>query len=327
MSPVALLVTLVLGLLSAPLTTEAQPPMKVPRIGYLSATSRAHAAMNAEAFRQGLRELGYVEGQTIAIEYRYADGTLERLPELAAELIRLPVDVLVTAGGNAAHAARHATSAIPIVVAASDDPVGAGLVASLARPGGNITGLSLLSPELGGKRLELLKEVAPHASQVAVLLNPTDPGNVRQWREMAVAARALGVQLQGLEVQGPAELERAFDAAIRQGAGALMILRTSLLDTHQPRIIHLAATSRLPSMYEQREFVAAGGLLSYGPSFPALFRRAAAYVDKILKGAKPGDLPVEQSTTFELVINLKTAQALGITIPPTLLFLADEVIR
>ena len=322
-SVVGVIVTLTLGLLAAPLTAAAPPAGKVWRIGYLV----AGIGRIPEAFRQGLRDLGYVEGQNLTIEYRHADNQLDRLADLAAELVRLPVDVLVTGGGNAARAARQVTSTIPIVVAGAVDPVGDGLVASLAQPGGNITGLSLLSLELGGKRLELLKEVVPTASRVAVLFNPASPGNRRQWREMEGAARLLGVQLHALEVGGPAELERAFDTATREGAGALIILENFLFNTYQTQIIHLAAKSQLPAMYEQREFVDAGGLMSYSPSRPDLFRRAAAYVDKILTGTKPADLPVEQPMKFELVLNLKTAQALGITFPATLLFQADEVIR
>src|SRR5262249_52346587 len=245
----------------------------------------------------------------------------------AAELARLPVDVLVTAGENAARAAQHATRTIPIVVAASGDPVGAGLVASLARPGGNLTGLSLMSAELAGKRLELLKEAVPMASRVGVLFNPASTGEVHLWRETEGAARALGMQLHALEVRRADELERAFATATSAGVGALIVWRGFLIETHRIRTLQLAAQSRLPVMSELREFVEDGGLMSYGPSLPDSFRRAATYVDKILKGATPGDLPMEQPTKFELIINLKTAQALGLTIPPTVLFQATEVIR
>ena len=325
LSTVAFIVTLALSIFVAARGSNAQQMAKVPRIGHLQV--RCGIFPVTEAFRQGLRELGYVEGQNMAIEHRCADGQFDRLPDLVAELVRIPVDVIVTGGENAARVARQATRTIPIVIAAGGDPVELGLVASLARPGGNITGLSLLSLELGGKRLELLKEIVPTASQVAVLFNPADATNVRERREMEGAARLLGVQLHALEVRGPAEFESAFATAIREGAGALMTLRTFLLERHQTQIIHLAAKSRLPAMYEQRAYVDAGGLISYGPSVPDLFRRAATYVDKILKGAKPADLPVEQPMKFELIINLKTAGVLGITIPPRILFQADEVIR
>jgi putative ABC transport system substrate-binding protein len=325
LSTVAFIVTLALSIFGAPRASDAQQTAKVPRIGHLQV--RCGIFPVTEAFRQGLRALGYVEGQNIAIEYRCADGQFERLPDLVAELVRLPVDVIVTGGENAARVAQHATHTIPIVLAAGGDPVELRFVASLARPGGNITGLSLLSLELGGKRLELLQEIVPQASQVAVLFNPADATNVREWREMEGAARLLGVQLRALEVRGPTEFESAFATAIREGAGALMTLRNWLLEGHQTQIIDFAAKNRLPAMYEQRAYVDAGGLMSYGPNLPDLFRRAATYVDKILKGAKPGDLPVEQPVKFELIINLKTAEALGLTIPPTLLFQADEVIK
>jgi putative ABC transport system substrate-binding protein len=325
MTTIGLLVTLTLGVLVAPLVAEAQQTTKVPRIGHLQV--RCGIFPVTEAFRQGLRALGYVEGQNLAIESRCADGHFARLPDLVAALVRLPVDVIVVGGENAARVAQQATRTIPIVMAAGGDPVELGLVASLARPGGNITGLSLLSLGLGGKRLELLKEIVPNASQVAVLFNPADATNIREWREMEGAARWLGVQLHALELRGPTEFESAFATAIREGTGALMTLRNWLLEGHQTQIIDFAAKSRLPVMYDQRVYVDAGGLMSYGPSVPDSFRRAATYVDKILKGAKPADLPVEQPMKFEFVINLKTAKALGLTIPPTLLFQADRVIR
>jgi putative ABC transport system substrate-binding protein len=325
LSTVAFIVALALSIFVAPRASDAQQTAKVPRIGHLQVTCGIFPW--TEAFRQGLRELGYVEGQNMAIEHRCADGQFERLPGLVAELVRLPVDVIVTGGENAARVAQQATRTIPIVIAAGGDPVELGLVASLAQPGGNTTGLSLLSLELGGKRLELLKEVVPTVSQVAVFFNPGDATNVREWREMEGAARLLGVQLHALEVRGPTEFESAFATAIREGAGALMTLRNWLLEGHRTRIIDFAAKSRLPVIYEQRAYVDAGGLMSYGPSLSDLFHRAATYVDKILKGAKPGDLPVEQPVKFELIINLKTAEALGLTISPTLLFQADEVIK
>jgi putative tryptophan/tyrosine transport system substrate-binding protein len=322
-SAIVAIVTLILSLHAVPLAATAQPAGKVWRIGYLNAGS----GRIVEAFRQGLRDLGYVEGQNIVIEYRQADGQLNRLADLAAELVRLPVDVLVTPGENAARVAQQATHTIPIVLAAGSDPVGLGLVASLARPGGNLTGLSLMGSELEGKRLELLKEAVPTASRVGVLFNPASIGAVHQWRETERAARSLGVQLYALEGRQADELEHAFATATSAGAGALIVLRSFPLETHRTRILQLAAQSRLPVISDLRSFVDDGGLMSYGPSLPDLFRRAATYVDKILKGAKPGDLPVEQPTKFELIINLKTAKAMGLTIPPTLLFQADEVIR
>jgi putative tryptophan/tyrosine transport system substrate-binding protein len=320
---VGFFVTLAFTLLVAPLAAAAQPAGKVWRIGYLVAGS----GRIPEAFRQGLRDLGYVEGQNLAIEYRHADGTFDHLPDLAAKLVRLPVDVIVTGGENAARVAQQATHTIPIVIVAGVDPVGVGLVASLARPEGNITGLSSLGPELGGKRLELLKEAVPTASRVAVLFNPANISAVHQWREMEGAARSLGVQLHAMEMRQGDELERAFDTATSEGAGALIIFRDFFIETHRTRILHLAAKSRLPVMSGLRDFVDAGGLMSYGPRLADIHRRAAGYVHQLLKGAKPADLPVEQPTTFEFVINLKTAEALGLTIPSTLLFQATDVIR
>ena len=322
-SAIGAIVTLILSLLAVPLAAAVPPVGKVWRIGYLDAGS----GRIPEAFRQGLRDLGYVEGQNLTIESRFAEGQLERLPELAAELVRLPVDILVTAGENAARVAQQATHTIPIVLAAGQDPVGLGLVASLARPGGNLTGLSLMSAELEGKRLELLKEAVPTAARVGVLLNPASITAVQQWRETERAAQTLGVQLHALEVRQADELERAFATATSVGAGALIVWRSFLSGTHRTRVLQLAAQRRLPVMSDLRAFVEDGGLMSYGPSLPDLFRRVATYVDKILKGAKPGDLPIERPTKFELVLNRKTAQALGITFPPTLLLLADEVIQ
>jgi putative ABC transport system substrate-binding protein len=328
MNALVLAVMLALVLLTAPLAANAQPSTKVHRIGWLRPVSPPSGPdLNVEAFQQGLRDLGYVEGQNLAIEYRYADGQFERLPALAAELVRLPVDVIVTGGENAARVVQQATQTIPIVIVAGVDPVGVGLIASLARPGGNITGLSSLGPELGGKRLELLKEAVPTASRVAVLFNPSNMNAVQEWREMEGAARSLGVQLHAMAVRQADELERAFATATSEGAGALIVFRDFFIETHRTRILHLAAQRRLPVMSVLREFVDAGGLMSYGPSLAEIYRRAATYVDKVLKGTKPADLPVEQPTKFELVINLKAAQALGITLPPHLLLLADEVIR
>jgi ABC-type uncharacterized transport system substrate-binding protein len=317
------IVALILSLLAVPLAAAAPPAGQVWRIGYLV----AGFGKVDEAFRQGLRDLGYIEGQNITIEYRHADNQLDRLADLAAELIHLPVDVIVVAGPNAARVAQQATRTIPIVLAAGEDPVWLGLVASLARPGGNLTGLSLMSAELEGKRLELLQEAVPTASRVGVLFNPASTGVVPRWRETESAARSLGVQLHPLEVRSADELERAFAAATSAGVGALIVWRNFLIDTHRTRILQLATQRRLPVMAELREYVDDGGLMFYGPSLPHLYRRAATYVEKILQGAAPADLPVEQPTKFELVLNMKTAQALRITFPPTLLILADEVIR
>jgi putative ABC transport system substrate-binding protein len=282
-----------------------------------------------EAFRQGLRELGYVEGQNLVMESRYAEGSAERLPDLAAELVQLKVDVIVAGGGAGIRAAQRATQTIPIVMAVTGDAVREGFVASLAHPGGNITGLSWLGDELPGKRLELLKETVPQSARVAVLANPANPaGYETAIRSLTVAARALGLHLHVAEVRSADALETAFAALTREGADALIVQEEPLLIDHlRGRIAALAVTHRLPAMSYWKSAVEAGGLMSYGPSMLDMQRRAATYVDKILQGAKPGDLPVEQPTKFELVINLKTAEALGITIPPRILFQADEVIQ
>jgi putative ABC transport system substrate-binding protein len=324
-----LVVTLALVILTAPLTTQAQPPTTVHRIGFLS-PGLPHPDHDppVDAFRQGLRDLGYVEGQNLVIAYRGAEGQEERLPALAAELVGLPVEVIVAVGPTATRAAQYATRTIPIVMTGTGDPVGAGFVASLAQPGGNITGLSLMMVELPGKRLELLKETVPQSTRVAVLANPAFPFYQLYVNNLTVAAHALGLHLQVVEVRSAEELPPAFAAMTREGADALMVLSDpALMDNLLGRVADLAATHRLPAMYNWKMYAEAGGLMSYGPSLPDSHRRAATYVDKILKGAKPADLPVEQPTKFELVINLKTAQVLGITIPPTLLFQADEVIR
>jgi putative ABC transport system substrate-binding protein len=315
------------GLLAVPLAAEAQAPAKVPRIGFLSSRSPAETAAYSEAFRQGLRELGYVEGQNIAIEYRFAEGQPERLPALAAELVRLKVDVIVTTAQPAPEAAKQATSTIPIVFAAGGDPVAEGLVASVARPGGNITGPASMSPEVVGKQLELLKEIAPKVSRVAVLQNPGNSSHPPVLRQAEGAARALGVQLHIVQARTSPEIEAAFVAMRSQRAGGVLVLRDALFLAQRAQIAALAAKSRLPAVYGIKAEAEAGGLMAYGANIPHMYRRAATYVDKILKGAKPGDLPVEQPTKFELVINLKTAKALGLTIPPSLLQRADEVIR
>ena len=329
-NPIARVLALVLSLgLAAPLAVDAQQAGKVPRVGVLFAGSRSDPAFQraVDAFQQGLVELGYVEGQSIAIEYREAQGKYERLPDLAAELVRLKVDVIVGATVPTIQAARQATKTIPIVMTLIADPVATGLVANVARPAGNITGLSTMAPDLMGKQLELLREVLPKASRVAVLWNPANPSNALQLREAQDAARALGVRLQPLEVRDPTEFEKAFAAMTRERAGALLVLSDSTLLTQRERIADLAAKSRLPAVSGMRAHAEAGGLIAYGANIFDIWRRAATYVDKILKGAKPGDLPVEQPTKFELVINLKTAKALGLTIPQALLIRADEIIQ
>ncbi len=321
--------TLAGGLLAAPLAAEAQQAAKVPRIG-LMATNLAASPHLPEAFRQGLRDLGYVEGRNLVIEYRDAEGKLERLPALAVELVALKVDVILVGGTPQTLAAKRATRTIPIVFAAAADPVGSGLVASLARPGGNVTGLSVLIPELVGKNLEQLKQAVPEVSRIAALWQPGGyPERTEKdvLKEAEVAGRALGVRLQFVEARGPADFDRAFSEMTRARADALTVLSSNMLLTERTRLVDLAAKNRLPAVYTSREFVDAGGLMSYGPNFADMFRRAASYVDKILKGAKPADLPVEQPTKFELVINLKTAKALGLTIPQSLLQRADQVIE
>jgi len=306
---------------------EAQQPKKVPRIGYLSSSSAERDKDLVAVFQEALRQLGYLEGKNIVIEKRYAAGQFGRLPELAAELIRDKVDVIVLAGAPAAHAAKNATSVIPIVMTNAADPVGTGLVASLARPGGNITGLSDFNVGIVTKRLELLKDVAPSAARVAVLLNPANPTNPLQLKEIQAVAPGLGVTLLALEAKGPDDIDRAFATIRRERPGAIMIIGDPMFGAHQGRLLDLAAKSRLAASYSIRPYVEAGGLMSYGTNFDDLYRRAATYVDKILKGAKPADLPVEQPKKFELVINLKTAKQIGLTIPQSVLYRADKVIK
>jgi putative tryptophan/tyrosine transport system substrate-binding protein len=325
---------LALVLFMVPLAANAQPSTKVSRIGWLLAGSPPTDLNRREAggvavFRQGLHDLGYVEGQHFVMEYRYTEGNLERLPDLAAELVGLPVDLIMTGTTPETQAAQHATKTIPIVMVGISNPVGNGLVASLARPGGNITGLAILAPELVGKQLEFLKEILPTVSRVAVLWNPANPAHALTVRAADVAAQALGVHLHRVEARGPDAFDSAFAAMTRAHAGALLVLGDPMFVQHRRRLAELAATSRLPTMHQIqcRAFAEAGGLLCYGASLLDSWRRAAAYVDKILKGVKPAELPVEQPMTFELVINLKTADALGLKIPPTLLFQADEIIR
>jgi putative ABC transport system substrate-binding protein len=324
-STVQVLVVLACSLLAAPLAAAAQETKKVPRIGFLVFTS---SETRYRGFQQGLRELGYVEGQNIAIEFRSADGSLERLSDLAAELVRLQVDVIVAGSTVGAEASKRATRTIPIVMANVVDPIGTGLVASLAKPGGNITGLTTMSEELSGKRLELIREVIPKLQRIAALWNQDNPGNVSSFKELKAAAQSLRVDVRSLAVRPPIpETDKAVETAKKWRADALIVLDDSLILSNRTRIITLAARYRLPAIYGNREYPDAGGLMSYGPSRSDMYRRAAAYVDKILKGAKPADLPVEQPTKFELVINLKTAKALGITFPRSVLNLADEAIQ
>jgi putative ABC transport system substrate-binding protein len=319
---------LVCALLSAlSFSAEAQQPAKVPRVGMLVAGSVSSYKSRIDAFRRGLSELGYMEGKNILIDYRYAEGKVDRYPDLAADLVHLKVDVIVGGGGNAISAAKNATKTIPIVMAVAGDPIGTGLVESLGRPGGNITGLTLLSPELSGKRLEILKETVPKLSRVAVLLNPANPGTALYRKEAEVAARSLGVELHLLEARRPNELASALSGTKTVRAQALVSLPDAMFFSEQVQIANLAAQSGLPAIFPEGEFVNAGGLMSYGPNLPDLFRRAAYFVDKILKGANPADLPVEQPTKFELVINLKTAKQIGLTIPPNVLARADKVIK
>jgi putative tryptophan/tyrosine transport system substrate-binding protein len=303
---------------------EAQQTKRVPRIGYLSAGTVAMSY--TEAFRQGLRDLGYIEGKNIVVEYRSAEGKPERYPQLAAELVRLKVDIIVAAGGTpVAQAAKEATSTIPIVFTGSGDAVAAGLVASLAQPGGNVTGLSFLEPDLAGKRLEVLREAVPKISRIVYLWDPGMPN--LSLKPTEVAARALGVQLRSIEVRRSNDIEGAFRAATRERAGALSVAPHPIFTQNRTRIVELAAKNRLPAIYAWKEFVDVGGLMSYGVSLPDLYRRAATYVDKILKGTKPADIPVEQPTKFEFVINLKTAKQIGLTISPNVLARADRIIR
>ena len=322
---VRLVVLLALVLLTAPRATHAQPSAKMPRIGYLAL--RALAAED-EAFKQGLRDLGWIEGQTIAIEYRWAAGQVERLPALAAELVRLQVDLIVARSTPVVQAAKEATQSIPIVMVLAADPVGTGLVASLARPGGNITGMSGTSPELAGKRLELLRDLLPTLSRVAFLAYGGDPAHRLFLQEAQDAATRLGMQMQPVVISSVEEMDSAFAAMRSERAEALMVqpIFTGVLGQTQ-RIADLAVKHRLPTVSALREFAEAGGLLCYGVDALPLYRRATVFVDKILKGAKPGDLPVEQPMTFTLIINLKTAKALDLAIPPTLLFQADKVIQ
>jgi putative ABC transport system substrate-binding protein len=303
----------------------AQQPGRVYRIGFLSTNPPEAHAWNA--LLDGLHARGYIEGRNIVFEHRFSEGKAERFPEFAAEMVRLKADIIIVTTTPAAFAAKNATQTIPIVIPTALDPVGAGLVASLARPGGNITGLSSLAPELSGKRLELLKEVVPGMTRVAVFWNPANPANASVWKETQAAARALGLQLQSQEVRGPQDLEVAFALTAKARPDALLVLSDSLINMRRQQIVEFVTQKRLPSVFASTEGVMAGGLMSYGPSLSDRYRRTAYYVDRILKGTKPADLPVEQPTKFEFIINLKAAKQIGLTIPPNVLARADRVIR
>jgi putative ABC transport system substrate-binding protein len=321
------LILVAVMLLAVAVIAEAQQPKKVPRIAYLATGLQSFATSNIDAFRQGLRDLGYVEGKNIEIEWRFGGYRVELLSNLATELVRLKVDLIVATGGPAVRAAKKETGTIPIVMAFSGDPVGTGLVTSLARPGGNVTGLSYMAPDLSAKRLELLKEAFPKVSRVAVLFDVTDAVSALEFKETQVGAQALGVTLQSMEVRGPDDFESAFLALTRERADGLLTFAHALTIPNRKQIADLAAKHRLPAMYGLSEFAEAGGLMAYGPNLSDLYRRAAVYVDKILKGTKPADLPVEQPTKFEFIINLKAAKQIGMTIPPNVLARADKVIK
>jgi putative ABC transport system substrate-binding protein len=315
-----------IAILTAPLAAEAQQPVRVPRIGFLWPSPPSERQYLLDAFRQGLRELGYIESRNIVVEVRSAEGKYDRLPALATELVHLKVDVIVTTASPATKAAQQATKTIPIVMAVVVDPVATGFIASLARPGGNITGVSIMASDLVGKQLDLLKQVVP-IFQVVVLWNPANPGNAPQLREAEVAARKLGVRLKPLEARNPDDLDNAFAAMTKERPSGLIVLVDTMLVGHRARLADLAAKSRIPAIYGLRDHVEAGGLMAYSANLTEMYRRAATYVDRILKGSKPADLPVEQPTKFELVINLKTAKALGLKIPQSILERADEIIQ
>jgi ABC-type uncharacterized transport system substrate-binding protein len=306
---------------------NAQQPGKIPRIGFLGGSSASAYSSFIEAFRQGLRELGYVEGKNIVIEYRFAEGRTDRMPELAAELLRLKMDIMVAGSTSGALAAKSATSTIPIVFFGVSDPVVAGLVDSLARPGGNITGVTSISAVLAGKRLELLKETIPKLSRVAVLWNPPDPSSAQQWKESQLPARELGLQLHSMEVSSADKYDSAFNEAVKARSAALAVTLHPLASSNQKQIADLAAKNGFPAIYPRGDFVESGGLMCYGPNWAEPLRRAAAMVDKLLKGTKPTDIPVEQPKKFELIINLKAAKQIGLTIPPNVLARADKVIK
>ena len=327
MNKKVLLCLLAFALLATAFIAQAQQPARVPRIAYLSGSALSVLASRIEAFRQGLRELGYVEGKNIAIEWREANGNVDRLPGLADELIRLKVDIIVSPGPSVTRVVKEATSTIPIVMAADTDPVGSGFITSLAKPGGNITGLATLAPEMSGKQLELLKEIVPKLSRVAVIGNSTNPGDAQALRETVLAAGSHEVYLRYLDVLDPKDIEPMFRAAAKGRADALMVLGNPILNPVRKQLVDLAAKHRLPATYTRPEYIENGGLMYYGTSYNDLFRRAAIYVDKILKGAKPADLPVEQPKKFEFIINLKAAKQIGLTIPSQVLARADRVIR
>lgn len=320
-------ITLLGGAAVWPVAAGAQQPAKIPQIGFLGNSTAALEADLVGPFRDGLRDLGYEESRNVVIEYRWAEGNYDRFPALIAELVALKVDVIVTAGTPAALAVKNATASIPLVMVAVGDPVGTGLVASFARPGGNNTGLTSLAPELEGKRLELLREVVPKLSYIAVLWNPANAYMVTTEKEVQAAAKVLHMKVLSLGVRTPEELDTALATVLKEQPGALNVLADRLFLHNRAHIVDFAAQHRLPGVHAYRELVVAGGLMSYGPSYADMHRRAAIYVDKILKGAKPADLPVQAPTKFELVINLKTAKGLGLAVPPTLVALADEVIE
>jgi putative tryptophan/tyrosine transport system substrate-binding protein len=321
------IVALIIAFAMCGAVATAQQPTKVPRIGFQTDAPISAVTARIEAFRQGLRELGYIEGKNIIIEWRSAEGKIERRSEIAAELARLKVDVIVSAGPTVTRAVKEATSTIPIVMAQDPDPVGNGFVASLARPGGNITGLATLSTEISGKQLELLKEIVPKLSRVAVIGNSTNPGDSQALREVVLAAGSFEIYLRYLDVLDPKDLETTFRSAAKGRADALVLLGNPILNAHRKPIVDLAAKHRLPAIYSRPEYIESGGLMYYGTSYNDSFRRAATYVDKILKGAKPADLPVEQATKFELIVNLKAAKQIGLIIPPNVLARADRVIK
>jgi putative ABC transport system substrate-binding protein len=327
MKRIMTVLTLCAMLLALSFPAHAQQPAKIPRVGYLTASTPSSMSARVEAFRQGLRELRYVEGKNIVIEWRFAEGKLDRLPALIAELVNLKVEVIVTAGGTVTRAAKEATVTIPVVMGFDNDPVGSGFVASLARPGGNITGLSSLAPEISGKQLEFLKETVPRLSRVAVLGTSTTPGTAQRLREIERSAEAFRVHLQYVDIQGPKDIENAFRDARKGRADAVLVLASPILESHRTEVTDLAAKNRLPAIYHATEFVEVGGLMTYSVSLIDLSRRAATYVDKILKGRTPADLPVEQPKKFEFIINLKAAKQINLTIPPNVLARADKVIR
>ena len=323
----------ILGLVLCALTfvfhgsVAAQQSGSIPRIGLLSATSESNLAARIKALRQGLRELGYIEGQNIIIEARYADGKLNRQREFAAELAKLSVDIIVTGGPTGTRAAKQATEKIPIVMAQDNDPVGSGFVKSLARPGANVTGLSMLSPEISGKTLEILKESIPRLARVGIVGNSKEPGTKQSLEETQAAASVAGIQVPYFELQARQEIETIFASIKQHKLGALILLRNPILGANRKRVMDLMSESRLPGMFPNRNWVKAGGLMYYGASITDIWRRAATYIDKILRGAKPANLPVEQPTKFEFIVNLKTAKQLGLTIPPNVLARADEMVR